>query len=266
MVFYKTSAEIEFMRECNSLVCQVHALIASELQPGITGEKLDRLAETFIRDHMAEPGFKGYQGFPATLCISPNEQVVHGIPNEKPFENGDVISFDCGVLKNGFYGDAAFTFLLGDVAADAKELCRVTRESLRKGIHAARVGNKVGDISFAIQNYAERKHGYGVVRELVGHGVGRSLHEPPEVPNFGRRGKGQFLKEGMVLAIEPMVNLGTRRIKHHKDGWTVTTKDSQVSAHYEHSVHITKRGPDILSDHDIIDRAIKKNDYIMQVE
>ncbi len=265
MVFFKTPAEVELMRECNTLVCETHALIAKELKPGVTGKELDRLAESFIRDHQAEPGFKGYQNFPATLCISPNEQVVHGIPNDNPFKEGDVISFDCGVLKNGFYGDAAFTFLLGDVDPAAVKLCKVTRESLNLGIQAARVGNKVGDISYAIQNYAERLHGYGVVRELVGHGVGRNLHEPPEVPNFGRRGKGQRLKEGMVLAIEPMVNLGTRRIKYHKDGWTVTTKDRKVSAHYEHSVHITRRGPDILSNHDIIDQAIKKNDYIMQV-
>ncbi|NBC24781.1 MAG: type I methionyl aminopeptidase [Bacteroidetes bacterium] len=266
MVFYKTPAEIELMRESNLLVCKTHALVASLLRPGITGEELDSEAETFIRDHDAEPGFKGYQGFPATLCISPNEQVVHGIPNDIPFSEGDVISFDCGVLKNGFYGDAAYTFLLGEVDAEAVELCRVTKESLAKGIRAARVGNKVGDISFAIQDYAERKNGYGIVRELVGHGVGRNLHEAPEVPNFGRRNKGARLKDGLVLAIEPMVNLGTKKIKQHKDGWTVTTKDKKVSAHYEHSVHISKKGPDILSNHDIIEEAIKSNDNIMQVD
>lgn len=263
MVFYKTPAEIELMRESNLLVCKTHALIASLLRPGITGEELDFEAETFIRDHKAEPGFKGYQGFPATLCISPNEQVVHGIPNDIPFAEGDIISFDCGVLKNGFYGDAAYTFLLGEVDAEVVELCRVTKESLAKGIRAARVGNKVGDISFAIQDYAERKNGYGVVRELVGHGVGRNLHEAPEVPNFGRRNKGARLKDGLVLAIEPMVNLGTKKIKQHKDGWTVTTKDKKVSAHYEHSVHISKKGPDILSDHDIIEEEVKRNDNIM---
>lgn len=265
MVFFKTPPEIELMRECNLLVCQTHSLIASMLKPGVTGKELDEAAESFIRDHDAEPGFKGYQNFPATLCISPNEQVVHGIPNDEPFKDGDVISFDCGVLKNGFYGDAAYTFLLGDVSPEAVKLCQVTKESLYRGIQAARVGNKVGDIGFAIQNFAERKHGYGVVRELVGHGVGRDLHEPPEVPNFGRRGKGTRLKAGMVLAIEPMINLGTRKIKQHKDGWTVTTKDRKVSAHYEHSVHITKKGPDILSDHEIIEEAIKSNDNIMQV-
>jgi len=236
------------------------------LKPGITGKELDKAAETFIRDHKAFPGFKGYQDFPATLCISPNEQVVHGIPNNEPFHEGDVLSFDCGVLKHGFYGDAAYTFLLGEVSHEAVELCRVTKKSLNLGIRAARVGNKIGDIGYAVQNYAERKHGYGVVRELVGHGVGRNLHEPPEVPNFGRRGKGTRLKSGMVLAIEPMVNLGTKRIKYHKDGWTVTTRDRKVSAHYEHSVHISKKGPDILSDHQIIEAAIKSNDNIMQVE
>ncbi len=265
MVTYKTPAEVEQLRENNILVCKTHALIASILRPGMTGRELDQKAEEFIRDHDAVPGFKGYQGFPASLCISPNQQVVHGIPNDTPFQDGDIVSVDCGVLKNEFYGDAAYTFLVGEVKPEIVALCRVTREALYLGIKAARMGNKVGDIGFAIQNYAERKHGYGVVRELVGHGVGKNLHEPPEVPNFGRKGKGPLLKPGLVIAIEPMVNLGTKRIKQHSDGWTVTSKDGSPSAHYEHSVHITKRGPDILSDHDIIEEAIKSNANIMQV-
>ena len=244
------------MRESNLLVSKTLGHVASMLKVGITGKYIDRSAEEFIKDHGGIPGFKGYRGFPATLCMSLNESVVHGIPSDHAFEEKDVVSVDCGVILNGFYGDAAFTFAFTGVQDGVEGLLSVTREALYKGIEQVVIGNRVGDISYAIQHYCEKVHGYGIVRELVGHGVGRSLHEDPEVPNFGLKGKGPILKEGMVIAIEPMVNMGHRGVKQKDDGWTIVTKDGKPSAHFEHSVAVRKNGADILSDHSYIDEAI----------
>lgn len=247
------------MRESNLLVSKTLAYVASILKVGKVCKIIDKEAEAFIRDHGGIPAFKGYRGFPASLCMSVNDAVVHGIPNDRVLTESDMVSVDCGVILNGFYGDAAYTFAFKNVGAEVVKLMKVTRESLAKGIEAVVVGNRVGDISFAIQNYCERIHGYGIVRELVGHGVGRSLHEDPEVPNFGTKGKGPLLKEGMVIAIEPMVNLGNKAVKQLNDGWTILTRDGKPSAHFEHSVAVRKEGADILSDHKIIDDSVKKN-------
>lgn len=265
MIYYKTTEEIEIMRDSALLVSKTLAHIAKTLKVGLTANQIDKEAETFIRDHGGVPAFKGYRGFPATLCMSFNDAVVHGIPTDKAFTEKDIISVDCGVVMNGFYGDSAFTFAFTEVSDDVIKLLQVTRESLNLGIEAAVVGNRIGDISFAVQNYCERVHGYGVVRELVGHGLGRSLHEEPEVPNFGQKGRGPLLKEGLVIAIEPMVNLGTRNVKQMNDGWTILTRDGKPSAHFEHSIAIRNNGPDILSDHTIIDQEIKNNAEIMDI-
>jgi methionyl aminopeptidase len=265
MIYYKTNEEIELMRESNLLVSRTLGHVASLLKVGKTGKSIDKAAEEFIRDHGGVPGFKGYRGFPATLCMSLNDSVVHGIPSDKVFESTDVVSVDCGVVLNSFYGDSAFSFSFKDSEEGVDRLLRVTRESLYKGIEQAVVGNRIGDISFAIQNYCEKVNGYGIVRELVGHGVGKNLHEDPEVPNFGLKGKGPMLKEGMVIAIEPMVNMGHRGVKQRNDGWTIVTKDGKPSAHFEHSVAIKKSGVDILSDHSFIDEALKNNDELLKV-
>lgn len=265
-VFYKTDEEIELLREACLLVCKALAHCASRLKPGVTGLQLDKEAEELIRDHGAEPAFKGYRGFPAALCISPNEVVVHGIPNNEPFEEGDVVSIDCGTFINGFHGDAAYTFAIGDVDEEVMQLLRVTKTSLYKGIAQAVHGNRVGDISYAIQNYVEREHSYSVVRELVGHGLGRSLHEEPEVPNYGRRGNGLMMKEGLVIAIEPMINLGRRDVGQSDDNWTIFTRDFAASAHFEHSVAVKKEKADILSDHGPIEEVVAKNPSLRSVE
>jgi len=217
MIYYKTEEEIELVRKSSLLVAKTHAEIAGLIKPGITTLALDKIAEEFIRDNGGVPAFKGYGGFPNTLCMSPNEQVVHGIPNDRVLEDGGILSVDCGVVMNDYYGDSAFTYEVGDVDAKTKQLLKVTKESLYKGIEQAVAGNRIGDIGYAVQQYAE-SFGYGVVRELVGHGVGKNLHESPEVPNYGRRGKGVVLKEGLIIAIEPMINMGTKRIKQHNDG------------------------------------------------
>lgn len=264
-VYYKTSEEIEILRENCLLVCKTLSLVASLLKPGVNPQEVDKKAEEFIKDHKAKPGFKGYRGFPATLCFSPNAVVVHGIPSKVEVKPGDIVSVDCGVEANGFFGDAAYTFIVGEVDESIHKLCQVTRASLYKGIEQAVPGNRLGDISYAIQSYAEREHNYGIVRELVGHGLGRSLHEPPDVPNFGKRGRGLLLKEGLVLAIEPMVNMGKRHVQQLSDGWTIISKDRLPSAHYEHSIAITKNGPDILSDHNIIEDEIKKNPELSEI-
>lgn len=266
MVYYKTDEEVEYIRKSCLLVCDTLAHVASIIRPGITAREIDTAAETLIRDHGAEPAFKGYRGFPATLCVSINEQVVHGIPTDKViFQDGDIVSVDCGVQWNGFFGDAAYTFPLGNVSEKVMDLCRVTKSSLYVGIGQAVAGHRVGDISFAIQNYVERGFGYGIVRELVGHGVGRSLHEEPEVPNYGKRGKGMKMLEGLVIAIEPMVNLGKRDVMTSKDGWTVSARDRQPSAHYEHTVVVRKHKADILSNHVPIEAAIAKNTEVRAV-
>ncbi len=258
MIKIKTPEEIELMRESALIVSKTLGEIAKEVKPGVTTLYLDKIAEEHIRDHGAIPGFLGLYDFPNTLCMSPNEQVVHGIPNNEPLKEGDIISVDCGALKNGFYGDHAYTFEIGEVAEEVKKLLRVTKESLYLGIKEFKLGNRVGDVGYAIQNYTE-KHGYGVVRELVGHGLGREMHEDPEMPNYGRRGKGKKFKEGMVVAIEPMINLGTHRIKQYSDGWTIKTVDLKPSAHFEHDVAIVKGKPELLSTYKYIYDALGIN-------
>lgn len=265
MIYYKTAEEIELIRQSCLLVSKTLAHVASIIRPGISGKRIDAEAEELIRDHHAVPAFKGYNGFPATLCISINEAVVHGIPSKDEFSNGDIVSVDCGVIMNGFFGDAAYTFALGDVEEATMELLRVTNTSLYKAIDNAVEGKRLGDIGFAVQEYCERIHPYGVVRELVGHGIGRELHEPPEVPNYGKRGRGPLLKEGLVIAIEPMVNLGTKAVRQAKDGWTIITKDNKPSAHYEHTVAITKHKADILSNHIIVQNAISRNKEVREI-
>ena len=246
MIKIKTREEIELMRESALIVSKTLGEVAKAIKPGVTTLQLDKIAEEFIRDHGAIPGFLGLYDFPNTLCMSPNEQVVHGIPNSDPLKEGDIISVDCGALKNGFYGDHAYTFEIGEVAEEIKKLLQITKESLYVGIREFRAGNRVGDVGFAIQKYTE-KHGYGVVRELVGHGLGREMHEDPEMPNYGRRGRGKKFTEGMVVAIEPMINLGTHRIKQFSDGWTIKTEDLKPSAHFEHDVAIVNGKPELLS-------------------
>ncbi|MBK9013151.1 MAG: type I methionyl aminopeptidase [Saprospiraceae bacterium] len=273
MIFYKTDEEIELIREACLLVCKVLTHVGANIKPGMKGSKLDREAEELIRDHGAIPAFKGYVGagsdteFPSTLCISMNEVVVHGIPSDEiEFKDGDVVSVDCGVLLNGYYGDAAYTFAIGDVDDNTMELLRVTKTSLYKGIEQAMHGKRIGDIGYAIQTYTERVFGYSVVRELVGHGVGKSLHEDPEVPNYGKRGNGVLMKEGLVIAIEPMINMGKKDIMQGKDGWTIMASDRKPSAHYEHTVAVRKNHADILSDHDPIEAAIAMNPELKTVE
>ena len=253
----KTDEEVELIRESSLLVGRTLAEVAALIKPGATTLQLDAVAEEFIRDNGAEPGFKGYGGFPNTLCASLNEAVVHGIPHDRPLENGDVISLDCGVLKNGFYGDSAFTFEVGEVAPEIQKLLSVTKECLTLAIEQAVTGKRIGDIGAAVQTHAEA-NGYGVVRELVGHGLGRELHEAPEVPNYGRRGNGPRLVDGMVLAIEPMINLGTREVLTDEDGWTIVTKDRLVSAHFEHDIVVRKGQADVLSSFVEIEKVINK--------
>jgi methionyl aminopeptidase len=255
MIYYKNEEEIDLVRESSLLVAKTHAEIASFIKPGVTSLFLDKIAEEFIRDSGGVPAFKGYNGFPCTLCISPNEQIVHGIPNNNPLEDNSILSVDCGVVMNGFYGDSAFTYEVGDVDLDVKKLLKITKESLYKGIDQAIVGNRIGDISHAIQSHSE-EHGYGVVRELVGHGLGKSLHESPEVPNYGKRGSGLKLKKGLVIAIEPMINMGTRKILQHNDGWTITTIDKKPSAHFEHTIVVREGKAEILSSFKEIEKII----------
>jgi len=255
MIKIKTAEEIELMRESALIVSKTLGMLAKEVKPGVSTLTLDALAETFIRDHGAIPGFLGLYDFPNTLCMSPNAQVVHGIPNNKPLEEGDIISIDCGALKNGFYGDHAYTFEVGSVSPEIKKLLDVTKASLYKGIEAFKAGNRVGDVGFAIQEFTE-KHGYGVVRELVGHGLGTSMHEDPEMPNYGRRGRGKKFIEGMVVAIEPMTNMGTHRINQLKDGWTILTADGKPSAHFEHNVALVNGKPELLSTFDYVYEAL----------
>ena len=246
MIITKTREEIELMRESALVVSRTLGMIASEIKPGITTLQLDKMAEEFIREQGAIPGFLGLYDFPNTLCVSPNAQVVHGIPNITPLVEGDIVSVDCGAIKNGYYGDHAYTFGIGEISEDTKKLLQVTKESLYIGIEEFRVGNRVGDVGFAIQKYCE-DHGYGVVRELVGHGLGTTMHEDPEMPNYGKRGRGKKFIEGMVVAIEPMINLGTKNIKQLKDGWTILTADNKPSAHFEHNVALIDGKPELLS-------------------
>ena len=258
MIFVKTAEEIELLRESNQLVGMTLGEMAKHIRPGISTLELDCIAEEFIRSHEALPAFKGYEGFPNALCISVNDVVVHGIPSAKCIlKEGDVVSIDCGTLKNGFYGDSAYTFEVGEVAEEVRKLLRVTKESLYQGIEKAVAGMRIGDIGYAVQDCCE-KEGYSVVREMVGHGVGRHLHEDPQVPNYGRRGNGVKLKEGMVIAIEPMINLGKRQVYVEKDGWTIRTRDGKPSAHFEHTVAIGKQGADILSTFEYIEAELSR--------
>lgn len=256
MIPLKTDEEIEIQRESSLLVGKTLAEVAKIIRPGITTLELDKVAETFIRDHKALPGFKGYNGFPATLCISVNDAVVHGIPGERVLKEGDIASIDCGVLLNGFYGDSAYTFPVGNVDEEILMLLQRTKESLYLAIEQTVTGKRVGDIGNAVQSYVEG-FGYTVVRDLVGHGVGRNLHEKPEVPNYGRRGSGIKLKEGMVLAIEPMVNLGVKEVIQERDGWTIRTADSKPSAHFEHDVAVRNGKPDVLSTFEYIEQVLE---------
>lgn len=260
MIILKTEEEIALIRESAQLVSKTLGELAKHVCPGITPLELDKIAEEFILDHGAKPAFKGLYNFPNTLCTSINEQVVHGIPNNHPLEDGDIISIDCGVLKNGFNGDQAYTFEIGMVSAEIKKLLEVTKECLILGIDQAMAGKRVGDIGYAIQQHAE-KHGYGVVRELVGHGLGKKMHEAPEVPNYGKRGRGAKLKNGMTLAIEPMINLGTKNVKQLKDGWTIVTVDGKPSAHFEHDIAIMNGKPEILSTFRYIEEALSKTGF-----
>lgn len=255
MIYLKTDEEIELLRESNLLVGMTLGELAKWIAPGITTLKLDKIAEEFIRDHGAVPGFLGYGGFPNTLCVSINEQIVHGIPSNYELKDGDIVSIDCGTLKNGFNGDSAYTFCVGEVAYDVRRLLKTTKESLYLGIEQAVEGKRVGDISNAVQTYCEKK-GYSVVRELCGHGVGKRLHEDPEVPNYGRRGCGPLLKSGMVIAIEPMINLGSRNIVIERDGWTTRTRDRKPSAHFEHTVAVREGKADILSSFKYVEEVL----------
>jgi methionyl aminopeptidase len=258
MIFLKTDEEIELLRISNQLVARTLAEIAKVIAPGVSTATLDKIAEEFIRDHGAVPGFLGYGGFPKSICTSVNEQVVHGIPSEDAvLRDGDIISVDCGAYINGFHGDSAYTFEVGEVKPEVKELLRVTKESLFLGIEQAVEGKRLGDIGYAIQSHCE-SHGYSVVREMIGHGVGRNLHESPEVPNYGRRGNGVMLKSGMTLAIEPMINLGKRQLVFENDGWTTRTIDRLPSAHFEHSVAVQKGKADILSSFEYIEEVLIK--------
>jgi len=259
MIYYKTSAEVELIRESSLLVSKTLAHVASVIKPGMTTIQIDELAENFIRDHGAVPSFKNYKGFPFTCCISVNDAVVHGFPNDRPLRDGDIVSVDVGAYKNGFHGDSAYTFALGTITDEVSQLLEVTKTSLYLGIEKAVAGNRVGDISFAIQEYAEKKFKYGVVRELVGHGLGRHLHEEPQVPNYGKRGSGAKLKDGLVIAIEPMINMGVKEVWYEEDGWTVKTKDGLPAAHFEHTICVRRGKADILSNFEDIEAAEKAN-------
>ena len=257
MIYIKTNEEVEIQRKSSLLVGKTLAEVAKIIRPGVTTIELDTVAETFIRDNGAKPGFKGYGGFPATLCISVNDEVVHGIPSKRELKDGDIISVDCGTLMNGFYGDSAYTFAVGEVEDSVLMLLKRTKESLYLAIEQAIVGKRIGDIGHAVQSYVEG-FGYSVVRDLVGHGVGRNLHEKPEIPNYGRRGSGIKLKSGMCLAIEPMINLGVKEVIQDADGWTIRTLDNQPSAHFEHDVVVRNGKADILSTFEYIEQVLNK--------
>lgn len=259
MIYYKTNDEVELLRASNLLVSATHCELAKEMKPGVTSSYLNKIAETFIQDHGAWPAFKGFNDFPAGCCMSINEAVVHGFPSDYELQEGDIISLDIGVDMNGFVGDSAYTYAIGEQKEEVLQLLGRTKASLYAGIANAIVGKRVGDISNAISEATDKKYGYGVVRELTGHGVGRELHEEPQIPNYGKRGQGTMLKDGLTIAIEPMINLGTRDIYCDEDGWTIKTKDGKYSAHYEHSVVVRKEKADILSSFDEIELIEMKN-------
>ena len=258
MIFLKTEDEIDLLRSANQLVSQTHAEIAKVIRPGITTAQLDKLAEEFIRDHGAIPTFKGFPNpyggpFPASICASVNDQVVHGIPNDELLKDGDIVSIDCGTLLNGFCGDSCYTFCVGEVAEEVKQLLKVTKESLYLGIEAALTGKRIGDISHAVQSHCE-KYGYGVVREFVGHGIGKEMHEEPQVPNYGRAGNGPLIKNGLCLAIEPMITLGSPKIGMMPDRWTIKTLDGKCAAHFEHTIAVHHGKAEILSSFEEIEK------------
>ncbi|HEX7904468.1 MAG TPA: type I methionyl aminopeptidase [Chitinophagaceae bacterium] len=259
MMIYKTQEQVEMMRQSALLVSKTLSEIAKILKPGITTLAIDKVIGEIIKDHNAIPSFLNYRGYPFNSCISVNDVVVHGFPNKNELKEGDIASIDIGVILNGWHGDHAYTFAIGDPGEEVMKLIQVTKQSLYKGIEKAVAGGRVGDISFAIQEYTEKKHGYGVVRELVGHGLGRSMHEDPQVPNYGKRGSGAKLKDGLVLAIEPMINLGKKDVFTEQDGWTVRTKDGKPSVHFEHDVCIRKGKADILSNYAAIEQAEESN-------
>ncbi len=257
MIYYKTLEEIELIRKSALLVSKTLALIATEIGEGVSTKKLDEIAEEFISDNGGYPSFKGYRGFPASLCTSVNDEVVHGIPGKYELKDGDIISVDCGIILNGFHGDHAYSFQIGNVKQETKDLLEITKKSLYIGIEQAKYGNRIGDIGFAIQKYVQ-SHGYSVVRELTGHGLGKDLHEDPSVPNYGRRGRGAKIKNGMVIAIEPMINMGKKEVSQLSDGWTIVTSDRKPSAHFEHDIAIIDNKPVILSTFDYLEEALKK--------
>lgn len=259
MIYLKTDEEIEFMRISNDIVARTLAEVGKRIRPGITTLQLDKIAESFIRDNGAVPSFFGYNGYPNSICTSVNDQVVHGIPSAYALKEGDVISVDCGAEKNGFHGDSCYTFCVGEVSDDVRQLLRTTKESLYVGIELAVAGKRLGDVGCAVQSYCENR-GYSVVREMTGHGIGRSMHEEPRIPNFGKKGFGSKLKVGMVIAIEPMVNLGKQDIYIEDDGWTTRTSDNKISAHYEHTVAIRAGQADILSSFKYIDEFLENNE------
>ncbi len=260
MIIYKTEAEIALMKQSAMLVSKTLTEVAKVLKPGMTTMQIDSLCERFVKDHQAIPSFKNYKStYPFSICASVNDVVVHGFPNNIPLKDGDIVSIDLGVILNGWHGDHAYTFIIGEVSKEVLDLVRVTKESLYKGIEKAIVNNRIGDIAYAIQEHTERKHGYGVVRELVGHGLGRSLHEDPQMPNYGKRGSGPKLKENLVLAIEPMINLGVKEVYTDDDGWTVRTNDGKPSVHFEHDVCVKRNKALILSDYSIIEAAEMAN-------
>lgn len=259
MTIYKTEAEVALMKEAALLVSKTLTEVAKVLKPGTTTMQIDKLCGDFVKDHKAVPSFYNYRGYPFNVCASVNDVVVHGFPNDEALKDGDIVTIDMGVILNGWHGDHAYTFILGEVDQAVLQLVKVTKESLYKGIEKAIVNNRVGDISYAIQEHTEKKYGYGVVRELVGHGLGRSLHEDPQVPNYGKRGNGPKMKENLVLAIEPMINMGSREVYTEDDGWTVRTQDGKPSVHFEHDVCIKRDKALILSDYSIIEAAEKAN-------
>lgn len=257
--------EVGSVRESSLLVGRTLAEVARHIGAGITTRELDRIAEEFIRDHGGAPVFKGYNGFPSSLCTSVNDEVVHGFPDDQPLKEGDVVSVDCGVRLNGFIGDSAYTFTIGEPTEAVERLLRVTKECLELGIAQAVAGNRVGDIGYAIQQHAEA-HGYGVVRELTGHGVGRELHMAPEVPNYGRRGHGSKLAPGTVIAIEPMINMGTKEVVQHDDGWTIATRDGKPSAHFEHTIVVRQGKAEVLTTFSYIEDVLKMKSGNVKVE
>lgn len=262
MVYLKTDEEVELLRQANLLVGATLAELAKVIEPGVTTKQLDQIAETFIRDHGAVPTFKGFPNpnggpFPASICTSVNEQVVHGIPNDTPLQNGDIVSIDCGTKLNGYCGDSCYTFAVGEISDEVQKLLTTTKESLYKGIEQATVGHRLGDISCAVQTHCQQQ-GYGVVREFVGHGIGREMHEDPQVPNYGRRGQGILLKNGLCIAIEPMITMGTKEVYLQQDLWGVVTRDGKPAAHYEHSVCVRKGKADILSSFEEIEKVLRQ--------